>query len=219
MRHEARAYDRADHRADKADCGGRDKALADRRFHADHKRNDDKTHAEARSDVGQRRNLILFEIPLERIVVSKRQNRRIVREEAGKNADHGRTGQVINGLDERGQDAVEKGRDAELIEKLCDGAGHDGDRHNVEHRGDQKIVGGIHQGAHQIDRAHFVPKHSPKAEEQKQKDKGLHTDGFFDKGSFRKSCLIRFHVGHNFLLANNNNWQYAEFIDRNPTGS
>ena len=134
MRHQTCAYDGTDHRADKSDCCSRNEALSDRRFYTDHKRDDDQAHPEAGPDVGERGNLILFKIPLKRRVVCQRQYCWIIREKAGEDTDNGGPRQIVNRLDQRGQNAIQERCYAELIEKLRDRTSYDGDRHNFEYR-------------------------------------------------------------------------------------
>ena len=142
-------------------CGG---------FDADHKGGDNQTHAESSTQVGQSGELIFLEVAAELTIISEGENRGVIGQVGGDDAERSSTGQTEQGLHQRRNELVDQIDDTELTEQGGDSTGQNSDCHDIENRIHQKCIGGVHHGAEHIGGTHLASDQTENAEEYDQKD-------------------------------------------------
>ena len=142
---------------------------------ADHEHHDQKSHAESRSEIGQRYELEFLEIRTEAAVGSERYYSRIVAEKCHHSTERGDTGQIEQRFHQRARDALKKFHDAEFHENASYGTGKHTYAHQIEHSVQQQVVGGMHYGVEHIGHAHHLTEIIENAEYAQQADIGCET--------------------------------------------
>ncbi len=154
--HEARRTDAAEAGAEQTDEWRGVVALTR------HEHDDEQTHAERRTEVGERDELVFLEVACEALVVCKRDDGGVVGEERHHGAQRRHARQVEDRSHQRSQRAFEQRNHAELHEHPAYGAGYHADAHQIEYGVEQQVVRRAHDGVEHVGHTHH---HAEVAEE------------------------------------------------------
>ena len=123
---------------------------------ADHRDQHHEAHAEGRTEIGQRDELVFFEIRCERAVFRKRDDGWIVRKKGHDGPERRDARQIEERFHQRPQDLLQQRHNAEFCHQLGKGSRQDRDAHQVKDRVEQQVVGGVHDRFEHVARAHPV---------------------------------------------------------------
>ena len=127
-----------------------------------HEHNDEQTHAERRTEVGERDELVFLEVACEALVVRKRDDGGVVGEERHHGAQRRHARQIEDRSHQRSQRAFEQRNHAELHEHPAYGAGYHADAHQIEYGVEQQVVRRAHDSVEHVGHTHH---HAEVAEE------------------------------------------------------
>lgn len=127
-----------------------------------HEHDDEQTHTERRTEVGERDELVFLEVACEALVVRKRDDGGVVGEERHHGAQRRHARQIEDRSHQRSQRSFEQRNHAELYEHPAYGAGYHADAHKIEYGVEQQVVRRAHDGVEHVGHTHH---HAQIAEE------------------------------------------------------
>ena len=164
-KHEPGGDDGPDEGAQIAADGGDPDLAAEAAAHAQGKAGDDEAHAEGRAQVGQGGDLIGLEEAAEFRVVRQGEDGGVVGKVGGDHTQSRSARHAEQRLHQGRKQLIEQGHDAELRQQAAEGAGDDGDGHDVKDGAGQQIIGGVHQRVQRVAQTHRNGKDAEKRDE------------------------------------------------------
>ena len=123
---------------------------------ARHEGNHHQPHAEGRTEVGERHQLVFLEVLREILVFRQRDDGGVVAQESHHRTQRRHARQVEQRLHQRTQQVLQQSHHAELREQLAYRAHQHADGHDVEHRLHQQVIGRLHEGVEHVRQRHLV---------------------------------------------------------------
>ena len=157
------------------------------------------------SPVGEGRQLELFKVAAEALIVGKGQDSGVIGKIGGQNTDDAGAGQSVYRLHKRREHLVDDRNDAKLDKEGGYRTGKDGNGHDIENSIKQQLIGRVHHCVEHIYNAHLTSYEGEEPDEQGKEDKALAAYILFDRGAFRLSGvgLFLFHVDSLRNVCNN----------------
>ena len=165
--HQTSADDTTDDGSEEADDGTAAVALSC------HEDDNDHTHAESRTEVGEADELIFLEVGAELAILCQRDDGGIVTKEGEDASECRHARQVVKGLHQGPEDTLEHIHDMELHEQTAQGSAQYRDTHNIEYGLEQEVIGGLHNRIEHIGQTHDMPYIAEYGEEENDEAEGF----------------------------------------------